>query len=48
MKLFFVVLAAVLATGFIGFMTLNLDQAVHRHPEAFVKPAAKPDTEPAK
>jgi hypothetical protein len=48
MKLFFVVLAAVLAAGFISFMTLNLDQAVHRHPEAFVKPAPNPSPGPAK
>jgi len=39
MKLFFAVLFAVLATGFISFMTLSLNQVVMHHPEAFVKPA---------
>jgi hypothetical protein len=48
MKLFFAVLFAILAAGFISFMTLSLAQAVHRHPEAFVKPAANPGAEPSK
>jgi hypothetical protein len=41
MKLFFAVLAAILAAGFISFMTLSLNQAVHRNPAAFVKPASR-------
>jgi hypothetical protein len=48
MKLFFAVLFAILAAGFISFMTLSLAQAVHRHPDAFVKPAPDSDTEPTK
>jgi hypothetical protein len=39
MKLFFAVLFAILAAGFISFMTLSLNQAVHLHPAEFVKPA---------
>jgi len=39
MKLFFVVLLAVLATGFISFMTLSLNQVVLRHPGTFAKPS---------
>jgi hypothetical protein len=35
MKLFFAVLFVVLATGFISFMTLSLNQALHKHPEEF-------------
>jgi len=48
MKLFFVVLACVLAAGFISWMTLNLAQAVHRHPEAFIKPTTNSGIEPGK
>jgi hypothetical protein len=48
MKLFFAVLFAILAAGFISFMTLSLNQVVHRHPEAFVKPATNTDVEPSK
>jgi len=47
MKLFFAVLAAVLAAGFISFMTLSLEQAVRHHPEAFVKPAPNPGAQPS-
>jgi hypothetical protein len=35
MKLFFAVLFVVLATGFISFMTLSLNQVVKKNPEAF-------------
>jgi len=48
MKLFVAVLFAVLAAGFISWMTLSLEQAVHRHPEAFVKPAPNSGVEPSK
>jgi hypothetical protein len=48
MKLFFAVLFAVLAAGFISFMTLSLDRVVHRHPDAIVKPATNTDVEPSK
>jgi hypothetical protein len=47
MKLFFVVLAAILAAGFISWMTLSLGQALeHRH-HASVKPAPIPGAEPS-
>ena len=35
MKLFFAVLFVILATGFISFMTLSLNEALHKHPEKF-------------
>jgi hypothetical protein len=46
MKLFFAVLFVVLATGFISFMTLSLNQALHKHPEEF-KNLHKTDDPPA-
>jgi len=47
MKLFFAVLAAVLAAGFISFMTLSLEQAMHRHPNAFVKQPPNAGAQPS-